>query len=79
MARAACIFGMTLPAIWPEGAGYAATLFTAHAWLAFSLIALVGVHIGRGAQRLYPARRPVGPAAAGPGAKNASPAATDMP
>lgn len=39
-------FGMSLPAIWPEGAGYAATLFTAHAWLAFSLIALVGVHIG---------------------------------
>jgi len=52
-------FGLTLPPIWPEGAGYAGLLFSAHAWLAFGLIALVAVHIGialndyiqRGAQR----------------------------
>lgn len=52
--------GLTLPSIWPEGAGYAGLLFSAHAWLAFGLIALVAVHIGialndyiqRGAQRL---------------------------
>lgn len=56
----AVYFGLSLPPIWPEGAGYADLLFSAHAWLAFSLIGLVAVHIGialndyiqRGAQRL---------------------------
>lgn len=42
----AVFFGLTLPSIWPEGAGYAELLFKSHAWLAFSLIALVAVHIG---------------------------------
>ncbi len=40
------LFGLTLPAIFPKGAGYAETLFLAHALLAFSLIAGVFVHIG---------------------------------
>jgi cytochrome b561 len=39
------LFGIVLPKIWPEGAGYDGWLFTAHAWLAFGLIAVVVVHI----------------------------------
>lgn len=39
-------FGLTLPAIWPEGAGDAELLLKGHAWLAFALIGLVMVHIG---------------------------------
>jgi cytochrome b561 len=38
--------GITLPAIWPERAGYADFLFTFHAYLAFGLLALVALHIG---------------------------------
>jgi len=38
--------GFTLPPIWPENAGYADFLFTFHAYLAFSLLALVALHIG---------------------------------
>jgi len=38
--------GFTLPAIWPEHAGYDEVLFTFHACLAFSLLALVALHIG---------------------------------
>jgi cytochrome b561 len=40
------LFGLELPAIWPEGAGYSNALLTAHAWFAFGLIALVFLHIG---------------------------------
>jgi cytochrome b561 len=40
------LFGLELPAIWPEGAGYSNALFTAHAWFAFALIILVCLHIG---------------------------------
>lgn len=40
------LFGLSLPAIWPEGAGHAERLFLIHAWLAFSVIALVVVHVG---------------------------------
>jgi cytochrome b561 len=40
------LFGLELPAIWPEGAGYAEILFEAHAYLAFALLALVALHIG---------------------------------
>jgi cytochrome b561 len=73
-------FGLSLPLIWPEGAGYADMLFKAHAILAFGLIALVAVHIGialndyiqRGADRLQPENR------SGP-AKSTFPAAPDMP
>ena len=39
-------FGLSLPKIWPEGAGYSGYLFTAHAWLAFGLMAAVVAHIG---------------------------------
>jgi cytochrome b561 len=38
--------GLSLPEIWPEGAGHAGWLFTGHAILAFSLIGLVAVHVG---------------------------------
>jgi cytochrome b561 len=38
--------GYSLPAIWPERAGYADLLFAFHAYLAFGLLALVAVHIG---------------------------------
>jgi cytochrome b561 len=40
------VFGYSLPMILPEGAGYADTLFAAHAWLSFALLALVTIHIG---------------------------------
>lgn len=42
----AVYFGLSLPAIWPEGAGHAEWLFRSHAILAFSLIGLVAVHVG---------------------------------
>jgi cytochrome b561 len=38
--------GLSLPAIWPEGAGHADGLFLAHAVLAFAMLGLVVVHIG---------------------------------
>ena len=38
--------GFTLPAIWPQHAGYADALFTVHAFMAFGLLALVALHIG---------------------------------
>lgn len=37
--------GISLPAIWPQGAGYADALFRGHAILAFGLIGLVALHI----------------------------------
>lgn len=40
------LFGLSLPAIWPEGAGHASLLFLSHAWLAFVMIGLVVVHVG---------------------------------
>lgn len=40
------LFGLTLPAIWPEGASHADLLFLSHAWLAFIVIALVVTHVG---------------------------------
>lgn len=77
----AIYFGWSLPAIWPEGAGDSGWLFKSHAVLAFALIACVAIHIGvalgdyiaRGGNR---ARFPAKPER---GAKNASPAASDMP
>jgi cytochrome b561 len=39
-------FGLSLPSIWPEGAGYAEWLFLAHAITAFAMFGLVVVHIG---------------------------------
>ena len=38
--------GYSLPAIWPEGAGYDALLLEWHAYFAFGLLALVALHIG---------------------------------
>jgi cytochrome b561 len=40
------VFGITLPQIWPEGAGYDELLLQLHAYSAFGLMALVGLHIG---------------------------------
>jgi cytochrome b561 len=42
--------GYSLPAIWPEGAGYADLLLEVHAYLAFALLALVALHIGNALQ-----------------------------
>jgi cytochrome b561 len=39
-------FGLNLPSIWPEGAGHSAWFFPAHVWLAFTLMALILIHIG---------------------------------
>jgi cytochrome b561 len=38
--------GFSLPAIWPEGAGYDGLLLQFHAYFAFGLLALVALHIG---------------------------------
>ena len=40
------LFGYELPAIWPQGAGYAEFLLETHAYLAFGMLALVALHIG---------------------------------
>lgn len=37
--------GLSLPAIWPQGAGYADALFRGHAILAFAMVGLVVLHI----------------------------------
>jgi cytochrome b561 len=37
--------GITLPNIWPEGAGYSDLLFSTHAWMAFLFVAIVITHI----------------------------------
>ena len=39
-------FGYSLPAIWPAGSSYADLLLELHAYLAFSMLALVALHIG---------------------------------
>ena len=38
--------GYSLPAIWPQGAGYDGLLLQYHAYFAFALLALVALHIG---------------------------------
>jgi cytochrome b561 len=38
--------GFSLPAIWPEGAGYDELLLQWHAYIAFALLAFVALHIG---------------------------------
>jgi cytochrome b561 len=40
------LFGLELPAIWPQGSGYADFLLETHAYLAFGMLALVALHIG---------------------------------
>jgi cytochrome b561 len=42
--------GYSLPAIWPEHAGYDELLLQLHAYLAFGLLALVALHIGNALQ-----------------------------
>lgn len=39
-------FGLSVPAILPEGRGWSEALFKAHGYLAFGLVALVVIHIG---------------------------------
>lgn len=38
--------GISLPPIWPEGAGYDELLLRGHAYFAFALLALIALHIG---------------------------------
>jgi cytochrome b561 len=40
------LFGLELPSIWPQGAGYVDFLLETHAYLAFGMLALVALHIG---------------------------------
>ena len=42
--------GYSLPAIWPEGAGYDELLLQWHAYFAFGLLALVALHIAMAVQ-----------------------------
>lgn len=74
-------FGLSLPGIWREGAGDYPWLFLLHAWLAFGMIALVGVHIGLALSDYIQrgGHRALAPAEAFADAKSASPAAADMP
>jgi cytochrome b561 len=53
-------FGIVLPPIWPEGAGYDEILLRVHAYAAFAL-ALVTLHVGIAIQDTTTAGRPGGP------------------
>lgn len=44
------LFGLSLPAIWPEGAGWADFLFESHAYAAFLMLMVVALHIGMAVQ-----------------------------
>jgi cytochrome b561 len=54
-------FGIVLPPIWPEGAGYDEILLRVHAYAAFALLALVAFHIGMAIQDTMTAGRARGP------------------
>ena len=54
-------FGIVLPPIWPEGAGYDEILLRIHAYAAFALLALVALHVGIAIQDTMTAGRPGGP------------------
>jgi cytochrome b561 len=41
----ATLAGITLPKIWPEGAGYSDLLFSLHVWVAFIFVAIIITHI----------------------------------
>jgi cytochrome b561 len=43
-------FGLSLPSIWPEGAGWATFLFESHAYAAFGMLVVVAIHIGMAMQ-----------------------------
>lgn len=49
--------GFSLPGIWPEGAGYDGMLLQWHAYFAFTLLALVALHIGIAIQDYMTDRR----------------------
>ena len=51
-------FGIVLPPIWPEGAGYDEILLRLHAYAAFALLALVAFHIGMAIQDTLTAGQP---------------------
>ena len=51
------LFGISLPAIWPEGLGYDDMLLRWHAYIAFALLALVALHIGVAIQDYMTAQR----------------------
>jgi len=51
-------FGIVLPPIWPEGAGYDEILLRLHAYAAFALLALVAFHIGMAIQDTMTAGKP---------------------
>jgi len=53
-------FGIVLPPIWPEGAGYDEILLRVHAYAAFCLLALVAFHIGAAIQDTMTAGQPRG-------------------
>ena len=50
--------GYSLPAIWPEGAGYDELLLQWHAYFAFVLLAFVALHIGVAIQDYMTDKRP---------------------
>jgi cytochrome b561 len=50
--------GLSLPPIWPEGAGYDELLLHAHAYFAFALLALIALHIGVAVQDYMTDARP---------------------
>lgn len=54
-------FGIVLPPIWPEGAGYDEFLLRIHAYAAFALLTLVALHVGVAMQDMMTAGRPGGP------------------
>lgn len=43
-------FGLSLPAVWPHGAGWSDFLFEAHAYAAFGMLVIVALHIGMAIQ-----------------------------
>ena len=53
--------GYSLPAIWPEGAGYDELLLQLHAYFAFGLLALVALHIGLAMQDYMTGQHPTQP------------------
>lgn len=55
------LFGLSLPAIWPEHAGYEELLLRWHAYLAFGLLAVVALHIGMALQDYMTGHRPMHP------------------
>jgi cytochrome b561 len=52
------VLGLSLPPIWPEGAGYDELLLHAHAYFAFALLALIALHIGIAIQDYMTDARP---------------------